>query len=109
MSQSLLASVSKIEKVDESFYFDKKATLHLNFTFDQNYFRAVVFNADRNKFVLQAEFESDDIPMAMKEIVEKTDFLQKEFETVRYICHSPISTLIPEVLFDPNKETEYLA
>lgn len=108
MSQQLLASIVKTERVDESYYFDTKTTFNLSLEIADSYLRAVAYNIEREKFVLQAEYMHEDLHRGIKEVMKKTDFLQKDFVKVHYLSSSHVQTLMPVELFNPKKAEEYL-
>ncbi len=109
MSPTILASIRKKERIDESYHFDTKTTFNLGLESYGNMLRAVVYNNEREKFVLQAEFEHEDMQHSLREVLEKTDIFQKDFQTVRYRVITPVFTLIPEELFEKGREEEYLS
>jgi hypothetical protein len=109
MSNSILASVRRKERVDESFLFDTKTTFNINLQIEPQFLRAVIFNNEREKFVMQAELSHAELKSHLQEALEKTDFLQKDFSKVRYISTSPVFAIIPDELYDRNEEEQYLS
>lgn len=104
MAEQNTLNIHKIERVDESFYFDKKATYDLIFKFNGNKFQAVSYNRDREKFVLQAEFQRIDGFKQYKEVLFQTDFLEYEFNKVLYISSSKTHALVPTPFSDVNTD-----
>ena len=104
MAEQNTLNIHKIERVDESFYFDKKATYDLIFKFNGNKFQAVSYNRDREKFVLQAEFQHIDGFKQYKEVLFQTDFLEYEFNKVYYISSSKKHALVPVPFSDVNTD-----
>ncbi|MFN5705280.1 MAG: DUF3822 family protein [bacterium] len=104
MAEQNTLNIHKIERVDESFYFDKKATYDLIFKFNGNKFQAVSYNRDREKFVLQAEFQHIDGFKQYKEVLFQTDFLEYEFNKVYYISSSKTHALVPAPFSDVNSD-----
>lgn len=94
-------------------------TLDINST--ENYELAVQASVDgfafclldtlRNKFVLIRSFEPEDNKYynagIIKEIIEKDDFLTRQYRKTRIIMPSPKFTLVPGPLYDPLKKEEY--
>lgn len=109
MQEQITLNIKKLERVDESFYFDKHSTYDLIFKFNGNKFQAVSYNKERQKFVLQAEFHLLDGVKQYKEVLNQTDFLQRDFENVYYVSSSPIHALVPDAFFDANKTEELIA
>lgn len=109
MNQELSVSLRKKERVDESYYFDTKATFNLAIQVEEPYLRAVIYNNERQKFVVQAEFTADDLNTQLRVLLSKTDLFQKEFFRVKVYCSSPAHTLIPAELYDVSKQEEYLS
>ena len=108
MSEQNTLNIKKLERVDESFYFDKNARYDLIFKFNGNKFQALAFDSDRKKFVLQAEFHLFDGQKQYKDVLANTDFLQKDFARVIYVNTSTQHALVPEPFYDLNKEEELL-
>lgn len=104
MAEQNTLNIHKIERVDESFYFDKKAAYDLIFKFNGNKFQAVSYNRDREKFVLQAEFQRIDGFKQYKEVLFQTDFLEYEFNKVYYISSSNVHALVPTPFSDSNTD-----
>lgn len=104
MAEQNTLNIHKIERVDESFYFDKKATYDLIFKFNGNKFQAVSYNRDREKFVLQAEFQRIEGFRQYKEVLFQTDFLEYEFNKVFYISTSKTHALVPAPFSDVNSD-----
>lgn len=94
-------------------------TLDINST--ENYELAVQAGVDgfsfclldtlRNKFVLIRSFEPEDNKYynaeAIKEFIEKDDFLTRQYRKTRIIMPSSKFTLVPVPLYDPAKKEEY--
>lgn len=104
MAEQNTLNIHKIEKVDESFYFDKKATYDLIFKFNGKKFQALAYNRDREKFVLQVEFQNIDGFNQYKEVLFKTDFLEYEFNKVYYISSAARFAIVPLPFSDVNTD-----
>ena len=67
----------------------------------------------RNKFVLLRTFEPEENKYfntdKVNELLEKDDFLSRQYKKVNIIMPSPKFTLIPTPLFDPGKKDEYFS
>jgi len=65
----------------------------------------------RNKFVLIRSFKPEDNRYfsidALKDLINKDDFLTKNFKKVNIVIPSAKFTIIPAPLFDPGKKEEY--
>jgi hypothetical protein len=68
----------------------------------------VAYSAERNKFVLQAEFT---VPaqLSLKEVLNHTDIIKRDFRTVHYICNSAIQTIIPDAFYDEDHVEEVVS
>lgn len=99
MSQLNNVNIHKIERVDESFYFDTKSIYDLVINYDGDIFQCVSFSAERNKFVLQAEFT---VPseLSLRDVLVHTDIIKREFRTVHYICNSNLQSIIPDAFYE---------
>jgi hypothetical protein len=104
MAEQNTLNIHKIEKVDESFYFDKKATYDLIFKFNGNKFQALAYNRDREKFVLQVEFQNIEGFKQYKEVLFKTDFLEYDFNKVYYISSAATHAIVPMPFSDVNTD-----
>lgn len=94
-------------------------TLDINST--ENYEMALQVSPDelsfclldtiRNKFVLIRSFKPEDNKYfsidALKNLINKDDFLTKNFKTVKIVVPSARFTLVPAPLYDPGKKEEY--
>ncbi len=105
----LLHTVTKSERVDESFYFDTKSSYQLTIQIEDGYFKAVAYSNEREKFVMQADFKFDNEESTLQEIIEKTDFLHRDYVDVRCIINSAQHTLIPKPLFSKNDSELWLS
>lgn len=99
MSQQNNVNIHKIERVDESFYFDTKSVYDLVIHYDGERFQCVSYSAERSKFVLQAEFT---VPteLSLRDVLTHTDIIKRDFRTVHYICSSNIQSIIPDAFYD---------
>jgi hypothetical protein len=97
MLQSTL-NIHKSEKVDESFYFDKKSLYDLVLRAEGSYFQACAYSRDRLKYVMLADFEMLETEVPLKEILQQTDFLQRDYEHVVYIHNTPKFLISPLAL-----------
>jgi hypothetical protein len=99
MSQQNNVNIHKIERVDESFYFDTKSIYDLVIYYDAERFQCVAYSAERSKFVLQAEFT---VPaqLSLRDVLTHTDIIKRDFRTVHYITNSKIQSIIPDVFYD---------
>lgn len=99
MSQLNNVNIHKIERVDESFYFDTKSIYDLVINYDGERFQCVSFSAERNKFVLQAEFTVPEA-FSLRDVLTHTDIIKRDFREVHYICNTPIQTIIPDSFYN---------
>lgn len=99
MSQQNNVNIHKIERVDESFYFDTKSIYDLVIHYDAERFQCVSYSAERNKFVLQAEFTVPD-ELSLRDVLTHTDIIKREFRNVHYISSSKIQSIIPDAFYD---------
>lgn len=108
MSQQNNVNIHKIERVDESFYFDTKSIYDLVINYDGERFQCVSYSAERKKFVLQAEFT---VPkeFSLTDVLTHTDIIKREFRTVHYICNTPVQSLIPDAFYDDSLAEELVA
>lgn len=105
MSQQNNVNIHKIERVDESFYFDTKSVYDLVINYDGDIFQCVSFSAERNKFVLQAEFT---VPseLSLRDVLVHTDIIKREFRKVHYICNSNLQSIIPDSFYEDDLAEE---
>lgn len=99
MSQQNNVNIHKIERVDESFYFDTKSIYDLVIHYDEERFQCVSYSAERNKFVLQAEFTVPE-ELSLRDVLTHTDIIKRDFRTVHYISSSNIQNIIPDAFYD---------
>lgn len=99
MSQLNNVNIHKIERVDESFYFDTKSIYDLVINFDGEIFQCISFSEERNKFVLQAEFT---VPssLSLRDVLTQTDIIKRDFRKVHYICNSKLQSIIPDAFYE---------
>lgn len=108
MSLQNNVNIHKIERVDESFYFDTKSIYDLVINYDGERFQCVAYSAERNKFVLQAEFTVPE-QLSLKEVLHHTDIIKRDFRRVHYICNSVIQTIIPDAFYDEDHVEEIVS
>ncbi len=108
MSQQNNVNIHKIERVDESFYFDTKSIYDLVINFDGERFQCVSFSAERNKFVLQAEFT---VPKEfnLRDILTYTDIIKRDFRTVHYICNTNVQSIVPDAFYEDSLAEELVS
>ncbi len=99
MSQQNNVNIHKIERVDESFYFDTKSIYDLVIHYDEERFQCVSYSAERNKFVLQAEFTVPE-ELSLRDVLTHTDIIKRDFRNVHYISSSKIQSIIPDAFYD---------
>jgi hypothetical protein len=108
MSQQNNVNIHKIERVDESFYFDTKSIYDLVIHYDGERFQCISFSAERNKFVLQAEFTVPN-ELSLRDVLIHTDIIKRDFREVHYICSAKVQTIIPDAFYDDAIAEEMLA
>jgi hypothetical protein len=99
MSQQNNVNIHKIERVDESFYFDTKSIYDLVIHYDAERFQCVSYSAERAKFVLQAEFTVPN-ELSLRDVLTHTDIIKRDFRNVHYISSSKIQSIIPDAFYD---------
>lgn len=99
MSQQNNVNIHKIERVDESFYFDTKSIYDLVINYDGERFQCVSYSAERKKFVLQAEFT---VPKeySLRDVLTYTDIIKRDFREVHYICNTSVQSIVPDAFYD---------
>ena len=107
MSQLNNVNIHKIERVDESFYFDTKSIYDLVINYDGERFQCVSYSAERNKFVLQAEFTVPEA-FSLRDVLTHTDIIKRDFREVHYICNTPIQTIIPDAFYEDSLAEELI-
>ncbi len=107
MSQQNNVNIHKIERVDESFYFDTKSIYDLVIYHDAPHFYCVSYSAERNKFVLQADFTVPDA-LSLRDVLTHTDIIKRDFRNVHYISSSAIQNIVPDAFYTDELAEELL-
>lgn len=100
---------------DEAFSLEQAAQSNLYIALSQKAIRLAVANTERNKFVVMEDYELITVfsPMQVAEqlrlIAQENPLLQEQnWNTVRVSVSNQHFTLVPETLYDPSFQQEYL-
>ena len=108
MSQQNNVNIHKIERVDESFYFDTKSIYDLVINYDGERFQCVSYSAERKKFVLQAEFTVPN-EYTLRDVLTYTDIIKRDFRDVHYLCSTSVQSIVPDAFYDDQLAEELVS
>jgi uncharacterized protein DUF3822 len=102
-----------LELFDETLDINSTENYELSVQLSLEGFSFCLLDTIRNKFILLRTFEPEENKYfntdSVNEILEKDDFLSRQYKKVNIITPSPKFTLIPPPLFDPGKKDEYFS
>lgn len=100
---------------DESFDLQKRNHYNLYLTAGKYNFRAGVLDNERNKFILLADFELNNVftpiqgAQMVQEIIKESDYLNSaDWQQIAISVKNQSFTLVPETLFATDAAEEYL-
>lgn len=99
---------------DEAFSLQQADQCNLYMALSQKAIRFAVFNSERNKFVVLEDYELITVfsPMQVGEqlrlIAQENPLLQQRWNLVRVSVSNQHFTLVPETLYDPSHQQDYL-
>ena len=100
-----------LELFDETLDINSTENYELSIQVSPDGFSFCLLDTIRNKFVLLRSFEPEENKYfnaeKIKELLNKDDFLTRQYKKVNLVMPSPKFTLVPAPLFDPGKKDEY--
>jgi len=102
-----------IRFLDEAFDINKTNTYHLSIQAGLDGFSFVILDTLRIKYLVikhfsyTEEFPEDKYPDHLGEILQKDEFLSKEYNSIYCIWRNPRTTLLPSPLFEKEKLKQY--
>jgi len=100
-----------LELFDETLDINSTENYELSIQVSPDGFSFCLLDTIRNKFVLIRSFEPEENKyfnaVKIKELLNKDDFLTRQYKKVNLVMPSPKFTLVPAPLFDPGKKDEY--